>query len=102
MVKNSENTDVIIAGGGIAGIVSAIELLRLNKRVVLFERGPENEFGGLAKLSFGGVFFVDSPLQRKAGMKDSPELAFRDCCRVDQEMGSTLCLSLYHNGLSLA
>jgi predicted oxidoreductase len=82
MVKNSTNADVIIAGGGIAGIVSAIELLNLKKQVILFERGPENEFGGLAKLSFGGVFFVDTPLQRKAGMKDSPELAYSDWCRV--------------------
>lgn len=82
MAKELEAADVIIAGGGIAGIVSAIELLNLNKRVLLLERGPEEEFGGLAKQSFGGIFFVDSPLQQKAGMKDSPELAYDDWCRV--------------------
>lgn len=57
MAKELEAADVIIAGGGIAGIVSAIELLNLNKRVLLLERGPEEEFGGLAKQSFGGIFF---------------------------------------------
>lgn len=82
MSKNSNTTDVIIAGGGVSGIVSAIELLNLNKSVLLFERGPEADFGGLAKESFGGVFFVDTPLQRRSGMKDSPELAFKDWCRV--------------------
>lgn len=82
MTNKLKSADVIIAGGGIAGIVSAIELLNLNKSVALIERGPESEFGGLAKLSFGGIFFVDSPLQRKAGMKDSPELAYDDWCRV--------------------
>lgn len=82
MTENVKNADVIIAGGGIAGIVCAIELLNLNKSIILYERGPKEEFGGLAKLSFGGVFFVDSPLQRKAGMKDSPELAFKDWSRV--------------------
>ena len=82
MAKELKSADVIIAGGGIAGIVSAIELLNLNKRVLILERGPEEEFGGLAKQSFGGIFFVDSPLQRKAGMKDNPELAYDDWCRV--------------------
>jgi len=82
MANKLKSADVIIAGGGIAGIVSAIELLNLNKSVTLIERGPESEFGGLAKISFGGIFFVDSPLQRKAGMKDSPELAYEDWCRV--------------------
>ena len=76
------SADVIIAGGGLAGIVSALELLKLNKKVILFERGPESDFGGLAKLSFGGMFFVDTPIQRRGGIKDSPELAYKDWCRV--------------------
>lgn len=82
MYNNNDSADVIIAGGGIAGIVSALELLNHDKKICLYERGPEEEFGGLAKLSFGGVFFVDTLIQRKAGMKDSPELAYKDWCRV--------------------
>lgn len=70
--------DVVIAGGGLAGIVTALELLNEGKSVALLERGKEENFGGLAKESFGGMFFVNSPQQRKAGMKDSVELALRD------------------------
>jgi len=70
--------DVVIAGGGIAGIVAALELLNEGKKVILLDRDTEDQLGGLAKWSFGGMFFVDTPLQRRAGMKDSAELALRD------------------------
>lgn len=76
------SSDAIIIGGGIAGIVSALELLKLDKKVVLFERGKEENLGGLAKVSFGGMFFVDTPIQRRSGIKDSAELAYSDWCRV--------------------
>jgi len=70
--------DVVIAGGGIAGIVAALELLNEGKKVILLDRDTEDQLGGLAKWSFGGMFFVDTPLQRRAGMKDSAELALLD------------------------
>jgi len=82
-MSNSFNSaDAIIIGGGIAGIVSALELLNLDKKVILFERGLESDLGGLAKVSFGGMFFVDTPIQRRGGIKDSPKLAYDDWCRV--------------------
>ncbi len=65
----------IIVGGGIAGIVTALELLDTGIKIMLFDRDTPDKFGGLAKESFGGIFFVDSPLQRKAGIKDNVELA---------------------------
>ncbi len=70
--------DVVIIGGGIAGITAAFELMNEGQRVILLDRDSEEELGGLAKLSFGGMFFVDSPLQRRVGMKDSADLALRD------------------------
>lgn len=70
--------DVLIAGGGIAGIVSAIELIEKNKKVIIFDRDTEDNFGGLAKESFGGMFFVNSPQQKRSGIKDSKELAKKD------------------------
>ncbi len=70
--------DVSIIGGGIAGIVAAIELLDANKTVVIFERDDERNFGGLAKESFGGMFFVNSKQQKLMGVKDSAELALQD------------------------
>jgi len=75
---NKYKADVIIIGGGIAGITAAIELMNDGYKVILLDRDNDKELGGLAKLSFGGIFFVDSPIQRRAGMKDSPEIALRD------------------------
>lgn len=72
------NADVVVIGGGLSGLVSALELAERGKRVVLFDRASRDRFGGLAKLSFGGVFFVDSPEQRRMGVRDSVDLALRD------------------------
>jgi len=70
--------DVVVVGAGIAGIVAALELLNDGKSVVLLDRDCEEEFGGLARWAFGGMFFVDSPVQRRAGIRDSTELAMQD------------------------
>lgn len=67
--------DVVVLGGGLAGIVTALELCDHAKKVVLIDRASEDRFGGLAKMSFGGLFFVDSPEQRLMGVKDSVDLA---------------------------
>ena len=72
--------DVIIAGAGLAGIVTALELLDQGKKIVLLDRDVEDKFGGLAKWSFGGMFFVNTPNQRKTGIRDNIDLAFRDWC----------------------
>ena len=50
------NADVVIIGGGIAGITAAIELMNDGKSVVLLDRDYEEELGGLAKLSLEGCF----------------------------------------------
>ncbi len=71
-------SDVLIVGGGIAGITTALELLDGSKSVLLLDRDEESTFGGLARESFGGMFFVDSPEQRRQGIRDSTELALRD------------------------
>ena len=70
--------DVVIVGGGIAGIVSAFDLLGLGKRVLIVDRDSGANFGGLAKESFGGIWLVDTPQQRRFGIKDSPELALQN------------------------
>ncbi len=70
--------DVIIVGAGLAGIITAIELLDAGKRVLLIDRDVEKELGGLAKWAFGGMFFVDTKHQRRNGIKDSVDLAMRD------------------------
>jgi len=71
-------TDVVVIGGGLAGIVAAYELLSAGRRVLLLDRDAEENFGGLAKESFGGILMVDTPEQRRAKIHDSPDLALRD------------------------
>lgn len=70
--------DAVIAGGGLAGIVTAYELLDRGKKVILVEKGKAENFGGLAKESFGGVHMIDTPHQRRMRIKDNPELAYKD------------------------
>ncbi len=70
--------DAVIVGGGLAGLTAALELLETGRSVVLLERGSEKKLGGLARISFGGVFIVGSPEQRRAGIRDSVDLALRD------------------------
>ncbi|MBI1317764.1 MAG: FAD-binding dehydrogenase [Candidatus Hydrogenedens sp.] len=74
------SADVIIAGGGLAGLTAAYELLDLGKRVVVFDKAEQERLGGLAKESFGGVLMVDTPYQRRMGIKDSPQTALEDWC----------------------
>lgn len=71
----------IIIGGGLAGISSAIELLDNNKQVLIIERDIEENFGGLAKKSFGGILFSGTPQQKRAGIKDSATLLYDDWIR---------------------
>lgn len=70
--------DVIVVGGGLAGIICALEVAESGQKVLILDRDKSDKFGGLAKESFGGMFFVDSPLQRKAKIKDDADLAYRD------------------------
>jgi predicted oxidoreductase len=70
--------DVVIVGGGIAGIITALELLDSGKKIAILDRDTEARFGGLAKESFGGIFFVNSRQQRKAKISDNIELAKAD------------------------
>ncbi len=71
-------SDVVIIGGGLAGIVAALELLSAGRRVLLLDRDREENFGGLAKESFGGLFLVGTDEQRRSRVHDTPELALRD------------------------
>jgi predicted oxidoreductase len=70
--------DAIVVGAGLAGLVATAELVDAGKRVVLVDQEPEASLGGQAFWSFGGIFLVDSPEQRRVGVKDSYELAWQD------------------------
>ncbi|MFZ7943555.1 FAD-binding dehydrogenase [Neobacillus sp. 19] len=72
------NYDVIVVGAGLAGLVATAELADAGKNVLLLDQEPEASLGGQAWWSFGGLFLVDSPEQRRIGIKDSRELAWQD------------------------
>jgi len=74
----SYRSDALIIGGGLAGIAAALELIERGVRVLLVDRDREENFGGLARESFGGIFVVGSDEQRRAKIEDSPELALAD------------------------
>ncbi|GIN40022.1 FAD-binding dehydrogenase [Heyndrickxia oleronia] len=70
--------DVIVVGAGLSGLVATAEIADSGKKVLLLDQEPEASFGGQAWWSFGGLFLVDSPEQRRLGIKDSKELAWQD------------------------
>ncbi|MFK7752904.1 MAG: FAD-binding dehydrogenase [Sedimentitalea sp.] len=72
------NADVIIVGGGLSGLVAAAELGDRKKKVIIVDQEPEGFLGGQAFWSLGGLFMVDTPEQRRMGIKDSRELAMND------------------------
>ena len=77
--------DVVVIGAGIAGLVVTLELLESlepDKRILLLDRCHPDEVGGLAREAFGGMFMVDTPEQRRSGIRDSVELALQDWQRV--------------------
>jgi uncharacterized protein len=72
------DADAIVVGAGLAGLVAAAELAAAGRRVIVLEQEPEASLGGQAFWSFGGLFFVDSPEQRRMGIHDSYDLALQD------------------------
>ncbi len=74
----TEEADVIVVGAGLAGLVATYELTKAGRRVVVVEQENRANLGGQAFWSLGGLFLVDSPEQRRNGIKDSYELALQD------------------------
>ena len=67
-----------MVGAGLAGLAAAAEAAEAGRRVLLLDQEPEQSLGGQAWWSFGGLFFVDSPEQRRLRVRDGLELAWQD------------------------
>ncbi len=74
----TDGADVIVVGAGLAGLVATAELADAGRRVLLLEQEPDPWLGGQAFWSFGGLFLVDSPEQRRLGVRDSHQRALTD------------------------
>ena len=72
------DADVIIVGAGLAGLVAAAELAEAGRKTIIVDQEPEQSLGGQAFWSFGGLFLVDSPEQRRMRIRDSHDLALED------------------------
>lgn len=72
------DTDIIVIGAGLAGLVATVELGEAGRRVILLDQESEASLGGQAFWSFGGLFLVNSPEQRRLRIRDSAELALAD------------------------
>ncbi len=72
------DADVIVVGAGLAGLVATAELIGSGRRVLLLDQEPEQNLGGQAFWSLGGLFMVDTPEQRRMGITDSADLAWQD------------------------
>jgi hypothetical protein len=72
------DADVIVVGAGLAGLVATAELAGAGKKVLLLDQEPETGIGGQAFWAFGGLFLIDSPEQRRMGVRDSVDLALQD------------------------
>ncbi|MCZ7373397.1 FAD-binding dehydrogenase [Micromonospora sp. WMMC250] len=78
MTTRTADADVMVIGAGLAGLVATAELVTAGRSVLLLDQEPEQSLGGQAFWSFGGLFLVDSPEQRRMGIRDSTELAWQD------------------------
>lgn len=78
MTHTPTSADVLIIGWGLAGLVAAAEALDAGRRVIIADQEPRTNLGGQAWWSFGGLFLIDSPEQRRLGIADSRELAAQD------------------------
>lgn len=78
LAENREQTDVLVIGAGLAGLVAAAEALDAGRSVMVLDQENEANLGGQAWWSFGGLFLIDSPEQRRLGIRDSLELARGD------------------------
>ncbi len=84
MTTQTVQSDVLVIGGGLAGLVTAIECLRAGQAVTLVDRDTPERLGGLALWAFGGMALVDTPLQRRMKLRDSPEIALADWLRFGE------------------
>jgi uncharacterized protein len=76
--------DVLVVGGGLAGLVTALEALRVGLSVTVVDRDTPKRFGGLARWAFGGMALVGTPLQARMKIPDTPEIALRDWLRFGE------------------
>ncbi len=70
--------DLIVVGAGLSGLVAAYHAAERGRKVLLLDQEGPQSIGGQAWWSLGGLFMVDTPEQRRLGIRDSRDLAASD------------------------
>lgn len=78
--------DVVVLGGGGAGLAAALEARAAGSRVLLLEKNPA--LGGTTRLSVGSITACRTPHQRRKGIQDSPQDFFEDIGLFSQAKGA--------------
>lgn len=73
-----KSADAMVVGHGLAGLAATCEIAEAGKSVILLDQQGPSDIGGQAYWSYGGLFMVDTPGQRRLGIKDSRALAMQD------------------------
>jgi predicted oxidoreductase len=74
----------LVIGGGIAGIITALELLDGGQSVLLIDADTPQRFGGLAIWAFGGMALAKTREQKRMGVEDSDQLLLEDWIRFGE------------------
>ncbi len=82
------SSDVLVVGGGLAGLVTALQCLQAGQTVTVVDRDSRERLGGLALWAFGGMALVGTPLQARKKIQDSPEVALADWIRFGELQGA--------------
>ncbi|WP_295531822.1 FAD-binding dehydrogenase [uncultured Thioclava sp.] len=78
MTAQGSKFDVIVVGAGLAGLVAVVEAVARGRSVLLMDQEGVQSLGGQAFWSLGGLFMIDTPEQRRFGIRDSRDLAAQD------------------------
>ena len=74
--RKIDSTDIVIVGAGAAGFAAAITAHDAGAKVIILEKQPIT--GGNSMLAAGGMNAANTQMQIKKGIKDSPELMYKD------------------------
>ena len=78
----AQHYDVIVVGGGTAGIPCALFAAQGGARVLLIEKSPA--LGGTLFWSTGQIAGAGTVFQQRLGITDSPDAHFDDCMRINE------------------
>lgn len=94
-----ESADVLVVGGGMAGLSAAVKAAELGANVILFEQ-TDHTGGSSLYSSIGFINGAGTQMQADAGIEDSAELFYEDFVRLGGEENLNSSLAMEYAKLS--